>query len=125
MQQDEIGQTIVELENARCRALVARDLDALNRLVPNDVVHTHANGKTDDKAGYMLAVSEQIRFLSVSRDGLTVRIFGNVAIATGRLEQSIELTRTAQRIEMNVTTTQVWVHRGANWEQVSFQATNL
>ncbi|HZZ13368.1 MAG TPA: nuclear transport factor 2 family protein [Paraburkholderia sp.] len=118
-------QEIIRLEQARCRALVEADIDSLQKLVSDDVVHVHANGKTDNKAAYLAMVGTQIRFLEAGREALDVRVYGNTAIATGRLDQLIEMTQTAQRIDMHVMTTQVWVRHGANWQQASFQATNL
>ncbi|HZZ13243.1 MAG TPA: nuclear transport factor 2 family protein [Paraburkholderia sp.] len=125
MNEANVQQEIVRLEQARCRALVAADMDSLKQLVSDDVVHVHANGKTDDKQAYLAMVDGQIRFLEASREALDVRVYGDTAIATGRLDQVIEMKQTAQRIDMHVMTTQVWAQRGGAWQQVSFQATNL
>ncbi|WP_158935588.1 nuclear transport factor 2 family protein [Burkholderia sp. S171] len=120
-----IQQEITRLEQARCRALVEADLDALDQLVSDDVVHVHATGHADDKAAYLLTVEKKIRFLSATREHLEVRVHGDVAIATGALTQSIELKESAQRVEMHVMTTQVWARARGAWQQVSFQATNI
>ncbi|WP_250517902.1 nuclear transport factor 2 family protein [Caballeronia sp. INDeC2] len=124
MNQKTIERQIIELEQARCRALVESDIATLQQLVADDLVHVHANGKADDKTAYLIAVREQIRFLEVRRDGLQIRAYGNVAVATGLLDQVIEMKETGQRIDMHVTTTQVWVRHSDSWQQTSFQATN-
>jgi ketosteroid isomerase-like protein len=120
-----LEQDIVALEETRCRALVAGDLEALGKLISDDVQHIHATGKVDDKAAYLDMVGKHIRFLEASRQNLDVRIYGDVAIATGRLEQTIEFKQTTERLAMKVMTTQVWVRRATTWEQASFQATNI
>ena len=120
-----VQQEIVRLEQARCRALVEADIDSLQKLVSDDVVHVHANGKADNKAAYLAMVEKQIRFLTASREKLDVRVYGDLAVATGRLDQAIEMKESAQRIDMHVMTTQVWAQREGGWQQVSFQATNL
>jgi ketosteroid isomerase-like protein len=125
MTEELVQQEIVRLEQARCRALVEADIDSLQKLVSDDVVHVHANGKTDNKAGYLAMVEKQIRFLAASREKLDVRVYGDLAVATGRLDQAIEMKESAQRIDMHVMTTQVWAQREGGWQQVSFQATNL
>jgi ketosteroid isomerase-like protein len=125
MSEADIQQEIIRLEQARCRALVEADIGSLQMLVSDDVVHVHANGKTDGKQAYLAMVGKQIRFLEAGREALEVRVYGDTAIATGRLDQLIEMTQTAQRIDMHVMTTQVWVRHGTNWQQASFQATNL
>lgn len=116
---------ILRLEQERCSALVAADLDVLARLVSDDVVHVHANGKADDKAAYLSMVETQIRFIDVTRHSIDVRVYGEVAVATGRLDQTIEMRDNGQRMDMKVTTTQVWRQRHGGWQQVSFQATNV
>ncbi|NMM04298.1 nuclear transport factor 2 family protein [Paraburkholderia sp. RP-4-7] len=125
MNEAEVQREIVRLEQARCRALVEADIDSLQKLVSDDVVHVHANGKTDDRHAYLAMVDGQIRFLEANREALDVRVYGDTAIATGRLDQVIEIKQTAQRIDMHVMTTQVWVQRGGAWQQVTFQATNV
>ena len=117
--------TIIELENARCRALVACDLSALSELVDEDLVHIHATGKVDSKQHYLELVRTAIKFLSVQRDDLQVRVHGDVAVATGRLAQSIEFRSTGEQRNMDVMTTQIWLCRDDVWRQISFQATNL
>lgn len=125
MTEGSVQQEIIRLEQARCRALVEADIDSLGKLVSDDVVHVHANGKADDKAAYLHMVEKQIRFLEANRENLDVRVYGELAVATGHLDQTIEMKESAQRIAMHVVTTQVWAQRDGTWQQVSFQATNL
>lgn len=123
--EQQIRAEIVALEAARCRALVEADLDTLERLVSDDVVHVHANGTADSKSAYIDMVRGQIRFLAAQRERLDVRVYDRVAIATGPLRQSIEMTATGLRVDMHIMTTQVWRNHAGSWRQVSFQATNL
>nr|WP_180205968.1 nuclear transport factor 2 family protein [Pseudomonas sp. SbOxS1]NYU06169.1 nuclear transport factor 2 family protein [Pseudomonas sp. SbOxS1] len=125
MSEQQAITAIIERENLRCRVLVAGDIAQLSELVDDQVVHIHATGQTDDKPAYLKLVSEAIRFLRVERKGLEVRVYGDLAIATGRLVQDIELRASGERREMDVVTTQVWSCRQGVWRQVSFQATNL
>ena len=50
MDTEAIRQTIAELERARCKAMVQQDLQMLDQLVADDVVHVHASGRVEDKA---------------------------------------------------------------------------
>ena len=125
MSEHAIVNNIIELEEARCRALVANDLGLLSNLVDEQLVHIHATGKVDNKTRYLALVETAIRFLMVERKDLQVRVEGEVAIATGRLLQNIEFRSTGERREMDVMTTQVWLRRGDIWRQIAFQATNL
>lgn len=126
MNEQAIIDTITELESARCRALVDGDIAALGILVDDQLVHIHATGQVDDKPAYLRLVETAIRFLRVERQqDFQVQVHNDLAVATGRLVQSIEFRATAERREMDVITTQVWLRRDNTWRQVSFQATNL
>ncbi|RZT39197.1 nuclear transport factor 2 family protein [Cupriavidus agavae] len=119
-----VAMEIGRLEDERCRALVAGDVQALDALVSDDVIHVHANGKVDDKPAYLAMVRDQITFLSAVRESLEVRAEGDMVVSVGRLLQSIEMRATGQRLDMDVMTTQVWRREADVWRQVAFQATN-
>lgn len=121
----EIEATIKELEAQRCAALVANDLPALETMVAADLVHIHATGQVDDRDGYLRGVADRLTFLSVERSELKVRVSGQSAVATGRLDQRLRVRATGQEISMSVMTTQVWVLADGGWRQTTFQATSL
>lgn len=125
MNQQLITDTIIQLENARCHALMNGDVVALGELVDDQLVHIHATGQVDDKPAYLRLVESGIRFLRVERQDFKVQVHSDVAVATGRLQQSIEFRATGEQREMDVITTQVWLRRDNTWRQISFQATNL
>ncbi|MCY1273267.1 hypothetical protein D3C76_876520 [compost metagenome] len=124
MHAEAIEQEILRLEDERCRALVQRDLPALAALMDERLVHVHATGKVDDKAQYLEMVERQIDFLSVERGDMRVRVHGDTAIASGRLEQTIVLRESGEERLMKAYATQVWVRGEGGWRQCAFQATN-
>lgn len=125
MTTDAIRDEIARLESERCRALVERDFACLQTLVADDLVHVHANGQVDDRRSYLEGVEKRFRFLRVVRRGLAVRCYGDVAVATGPLDQTIEIQATQQKLEVKFMTTQVWARSDGDWRQVSFQATAI
>lgn len=125
MHAEAIQQEILRLENERCRALVQRDLQTLAALMDDALVHVHATGKVDDKEQYLEMVARHIEFLSVERSDMRVRVFGDTAIASGRLEQAIVLRESGEERLMKAYTTQVWLRGEDGWRQCAFQATNL
>jgi ketosteroid isomerase-like protein len=125
MHQQLITDIIIQLENARCHALINGDVVALGELVDDQLVHIHATGQVDDKPAYLRLVEGSIRFLRVERQDFKVQVHSDVAVATGRLLQSIEFRATGEQRDMDVITTQVWLRRDNTWRQISFQATNL
>lgn len=124
MQPETIEQQILRLENERCRALVQRDVQALAGLMDDRLVHVHATGKVDDKAQYLEMVAQHIDFLSVERADMSVRVHGDTAIASGRLEQAIVLRQSGEQRLMKAYATQVWIRGEDGWRQCAFHATN-
>jgi ketosteroid isomerase-like protein len=125
MHAEAIQQEILRLESERCRALVQRDLQTLAALMDDALVHVHATGKVDDKEQYLEMVAKHIDFLSVERSDMRVRVFGDTAIASGRLEQAIVLRESGEERLMKAYATQVWLRGEDGWRQCAFQATNL
>jgi hypothetical protein len=119
-----IGE-IEKLEQERCRALMESNLAALADLVGDDLVHVHAGGSVENKVDYLEGVKTRLQFHRVERDGMRVRSYGDMAVATGRLSQSITNRVTGKRLDLEIFTTQVWVRRSGTWKQTSFQGTFL
>ena len=108
---------ILELERRRCAALMAGDIAALGELVSDDLVHIHGNGAADDRAGYLKGVADKYRFHDVRRGDLTVRAYGDWAVVTGRLTQTIVVVGSEERHAIEAMTTQTWVRDGDGWRQ--------
>jgi ketosteroid isomerase-like protein len=125
MAEDAVVAEIRRLEERRCQALMARDYRAISDLVADDLIHIHTTGLVEDKAAYMAGIEQRLDFSDVVREDLTVRVYGDVAVATGRLSQTVRVRTTDRRIDMKIVTTQVWVRWGGTWRQSSFQATHL
>jgi ketosteroid isomerase-like protein len=124
MQDDRIA-SIALLEQQRCQALVEGDLEALDRLVSDDLVHVHTTGRHEDKAGYLRGVAERIKYLVVTRESLTVRPLPNVAIATGVVTQTIRVRDASEDLHMRIFVTQIWSNAAGRWRQCTFQATSI
>ena len=108
-----------ELEAARCQALIDGDLDTVDTLVADDLVHVHANGVIDDKAGYMNGLREKYVFHQISRPDLNVRVFGNAAIMTGPLKQSFSVKGIDARHGVEGVSTQTWIRNDGRWRLAS------
>jgi ketosteroid isomerase-like protein len=116
-------ETIRRLEDQRGRALVTADWNALGALLPDDLVHIHANGVTEDRSSYLNSMQGKLKFLSFERESLDVRCYSDVAVATGKMKQTLLVRDSGAIVEMRAVTTQVWVRKGDQWMQASFQAT--
>lgn len=111
---------VARLEHERCEAISAGDIAALDRLLGDDLTHTHASGKSEDKASYLAAVSGRPRKTSRG-DDLRVRVYGSVAVMTGTQLNDfppVEPGGDSRQVELQVL--QVWVNHRGDWKQVAF-----
>jgi ketosteroid isomerase-like protein len=121
----DVETTIRQYEDERSRALVEADYAALADLVSDDLVHIHATGAVEGKKAYIEGLEAKLEFLSVVRPGLDVRVYGNIAVATGPLDQSVRVKGPGVTVDMKAIVTQVWRLDGGRWRICSFQATNI
>ena len=105
-------ETLEALERRRCAALMAGDADTLAAMQADNLVHVHLNGRTDDRDGYLSGFRDRYRFRDVSRGPLTIRLFGDAAVMTGTLTQSLDVLETGGTMEVRAFTTQVWHRSG-------------
>jgi hypothetical protein len=118
------AETIRGLEEMRGVALTTRDWDTLEALLGDPLIHIHANGAIEDRPAYMASVRDRLEFLRFERESLDVRCYGNVAIATGILKQTLRLKGATEPFDTRMVTTQVWLGTPSGWMQMSFHATH-
>ena len=115
---------ILAADEARYQALYAQDVAALAECLHADYVHTHATGKTDDKASFLASIqAARYRFLRAERSEQRVRRQGIVAILDGKTATTIEIGG-AQKTLHNAFVT-VWVQGDGAWRLLHWQATKL
>ena len=100
------------LERQRCAALMAGDAEALAAMLDDDLVHVHLTGRTDGRDGYLAGFRDKYRFRDVARGPLTIRLFGDAAVMTGPLTQSLDVLETGETMAVRAFTTQVWHRSG-------------
>lgn len=119
-------ETIIrKQEEVRCQALVAGDYDTLGAMMTEDLVHIHANGHLDNKADYLSGVQAKLEFKAVARPDLKIRVYGDIAVATGPLNQTIRVKANDVTVEMKGMSTIIWRLDGGDWRICGFQATNI
>ncbi len=112
-------------EDARIASLLAGDCDKLASLLADDLVHVHANGLIDSKASFLNSVSQKLDFLKIERPQLQIRLFGDAAIVTGTLNQTMRIRDSGAVVEMQAVATQVWVKKSGTWEQTTYHASRI
>jgi len=112
-------------EDARIASLLAGDCDKLAGLLADDLVHIHANGLVDSKASYLASVREKLYFLKIERPELQIRLFGDTAVVTGKLNQTMRIRDSGAVLELQAVVTQVWLKVSGGWQQSTYHASRL
>jgi 3-hydroxyisobutyrate dehydrogenase-like beta-hydroxyacid dehydrogenase len=113
-----------ELEDRRYQAMVDADLDALDRLLSDEVLYAHSNASVDSKESYLKLIGtgalvyHRLQHTTdevISRPGL--------AVLSGTMSGSIHMNGTAKTLNSRVCA--VWADEGGTWRLVAFQPTPI
>ncbi|HWQ31412.1 MAG TPA: nuclear transport factor 2 family protein [Blastocatellia bacterium] len=117
-------QAILKLEQEWVEALTKADTAALERIYHNDLTYTHSSGVVDTKASYIAGLkSGNTKYLSLDREEIKVRIYGDTAIVT--CKAAIRLLNKEQSVSFTARLIHVYVRQGGRWQMVAHQSTRL
>ena len=115
---------VLAAEDARARALVARDAPALERLLHERLVYIHATGAKHDRAQLLQFLREGPQFVSVHLQAPQVqRLAEGVALVTGLLRMRLRREAGVAPVEVASLASQVWLRVDDAWRLVLFQST--
>ena len=111
-------------ESARYTAQMSGDFAALQKMIGDDLVYTHSSAAVDTKGTYIESMQTGVvKYRSMKRSDVRVRIYGCVAILTGRGD--FEVTSKGQDSTVALRFHSIWVKREGGLQFVSWQATRL
>lgn len=115
---------LIDLEQQRCKAMVAGDFERLKQLLHPDLTHVHAKGQVDNFDSWFRTGGVRVNYTKVERSDLRVRVIGDAALMTGR--QILEAVRKdgSGNVFIDSQVMQVWTRNAAGqWQQLAFQTT--
>lgn len=119
-----VADRVRALENRRFEAMTKGDTAALERILADDLVYTHSSGTVDTKSQYIASIkSGDLKYISIQRDDVNVRVFGNAAVITGRA--LFKVKSRGQDMTVHARFTDVWIKRRGTWQMVAWQSTRL
>ena len=113
---------LIELERARAAALIQRDAATLDALWPADLMHIHSTGQVMGKDELMRYVLQTVQFLKLERSELTVQVYGDAALMTGRQQARMQRVDKPEPADAESWVTQLWVRRPGGWVQSHFHS---
>lgn len=117
-----ITEAVVEAEHARCRAMVEKDFDTLEKLLSPQLVFTHSSGHRDDYDRHLEILRAPFHYQNIVRKGLKVRLAGSVAIMTGQADITVQVEGQAA-LSVKVHILQIWEQDNGMWRMSAYQAT--
>ncbi len=114
-------EEIHEVEERRYDAMIRGDADALANTLADEFFYHQANGKTNDKPGYVRQMqSGTVKVFSAERYDVKVNLFGDVATAMGSTRVDVEIA--GERRKTDLRYLNVWVKRDGRWQLASRQS---
>lgn len=114
---------ILAVEERRQTALLAVDLETLDDLFDDSIVHTHAPGLTHDKAQLLEHVRTRQAYHDIKRGELTIRLVGDVAVVTGRITNRLGSPDGSERVLSGQVIQVLRRCEDGAWRFISFQMT--
>jgi uncharacterized protein (TIGR02246 family) len=115
-----IRQLMSELANAQLKG----DTATLDRIWADDFTFTNSSGEVQTKAQRLAEIkSGELKFDSLSRDEVQVRVYGETAVVTSR--GTVKGQRRGQDLSGQSRSTTVYVKRQGRWQVVAQQVTRI
>ena len=123
MTADDVPQ-VLAAEERRYRAMIEADLDALGRLLADEVSYAHSSGVRDTKAEYLGKVrSGYYVYRRAEHPVERVEVVGDTAVVVGRMTADVDVDGTPKTID-NLALA-VWVRREGDWQLLAYAPTRL
>lgn len=117
-EQSELTAHLLDLDQARCAAINAGDIEALGQLMHQRLSHVHQTGRHNNRTEFLSGIAERPR--RVERRDIHVDILKEMAIMTG-----VQINTFPDQASVAFFVTQVWVREPQGWLQVSFHCCRL
>jgi Domain of unknown function (DUF4440) len=115
---------VLAAEDRRYRAMLDGDLDALDRLLADEVSYAHSSGVRDTKDEYLAKVrSGYYVYRRIDHPVERVEVVGDTALVVGRMAADLDVDGVPKSID-NLALA-VWARRDGSWVLLGYAPTRL
>ncbi len=120
----DILRVIQNLEIERCKAMVQKEVNVLNKLLGEDLIYGHSSGKLDTKAEFIsLMTAGSLTYLAIEpRLDRIVPLAPGTFVASGWLKTSAEYHGVTMSLSGRYMV--VWRQKDDRWQLLALQASN-
>jgi ketosteroid isomerase-like protein len=120
----ELNADVLKFDSARREAMLAGDVDALDRLLADDAVWIHASSSVDTKASFIEGIrTGRLQCFRFDQEHLSVRLYGPVALLSGIVD--MEVASEGKRRSSRSRYTCGWVGDQGRFRMVFWQSTRM
>ena len=113
-----VEQVIRKLDNERIQAQIHADAAALERIYAEDFIGVGPSGAVRTKPQVISDfTSGDLKFQSITTDDVRVRVYGDVAVETGR--STMDGQDKGRAVPRDTRFTRVWVKQQGRWRLVA------
>ncbi len=114
-------QQVWQLEHEWINAFIEGDTETLDRILAEDFIFTDPEGRLLTKAEWLADLkSGELNFESIHLDNLQVRMYGDAAVANGRV--TVKAQSKEGGFNGQYCYTDMYVKRNGQWQAVAEQA---
>ena len=115
-------QEILKLDKQRSSALVQVDIPMLEKFMTDDFAYTHTSGRTQTKSEFLEEIRTGVsHFKSQTLTNVKVRVYGDVALVTGRCD--LIGMKDNKDVVLAMYFTEVYKRSNGRWQWVLWQST--
>ena len=115
---------VLSAEDDRYEAQIEGDIEALDRLLGKDLIYFHSSTIKDTKDSFITAIeTEKLIYEEMERFDSRVRIYGDIAVITGRAQFKV-VSRGRQK-NLDMLFHAIWIMRDQRLQFISWQATPM
>ncbi|HSW25234.1 MAG TPA: nuclear transport factor 2 family protein [Burkholderiaceae bacterium] len=112
-------EAVLQADSARHQAMLDGDVAALDALLADSLVYTHATARVEGKPEYLESVRQgAVRYLLLERSQAHVDIYGDAAVMHGNIR--LRVLKNGQTREMTGMFQCVWVLFDSGWRMVAW-----
>lgn len=115
---------LLDADAQRRAAMIAGDVEALGRLLSDDLIWTHSSGKTDSKRAFLEAIgSGVVVYTALEVTDVQVSAHGNIFLCHGTLQGSASRNGVAKNLSSRFLS--VWKRDSDAFEMLAWQSTGI
>jgi ketosteroid isomerase-like protein len=117
-------EDLIALDRAWAAAVVANDLDSLEKLCAPDLIYAHSDGQVDSYEVYLNRLRNQTSdYQAIDISQISAKLFGDTAVVNVRA--NFRVLADGRQINNDLAYTHVYLKRDGEWQLIAHQSARM